>query len=124
LPELIERQVHQAEHLLRLVPGGVVLLHHIERHEEGVHASFLHARQIHLPVGQAIPDAPTQVELAVDHVDVPVEDEGLVVQPAGLLRHPGRLLPPARAAAGRTAGPRQRSGISSECLLRVLEEHR
>ena len=92
LLELIDRHVHQAERLLRLIPCGVVLLHHEERHEEGVDASFLHARQVHLTVGKAIPDVPAQVELAVDHVDVPVEDEGFLVQPAGLLRHPGRLL--------------------------------
>jgi hypothetical protein len=34
------------------------------------------------------------MELAVDHVDVPVEDKGFLVLPAGLLRHPGRLLRP------------------------------
>ena len=92
LLELIERHVHQAERLLRLVPCGVVLLRHEQRHEEGVDAPFLHARQVHLPVGQAVPDVPAQVQLAVDHVDVPVEDEGVLVLPAGLLRHPRRLL--------------------------------
>ena len=75
LCELIVGGVDQPEHLLRLQTRRVVLLGHEQAEEHRVEAALLRASQVELPVVDALAHVAAVVELAIDHVDVGIEDE-------------------------------------------------
>ncbi len=75
LCELIVGGVDEPEHLLRLEARGVVLLGHEQAEEHRVEAALFRASQVELPVVDALAHVAAVVELAIDDVDVGVEDE-------------------------------------------------
>ena len=80
LCELIVGGVNQPEHLLRLETRRVVLLGDEQAEEHRVEATLLGANQIELPIVDALAHVAAVVELAIDDVDVGIEDEGVLVE--------------------------------------------
>ena len=85
--ELIVGGVDEPEHLLRLEPRGVVLLGHEQAEEHRVEAALFRASQVELPVVDALAHVAAVVELAIDHVDVGVEDERVLMERPGAIGH-------------------------------------
>ena len=85
--ELIVSGVDEPEHLLRLQARRVVLLGHEQAEEHRVEAALFRASQVELPVVHALPHVAAVVELAIDDVDVGVEDERVLMERPGAIGH-------------------------------------
>ena len=81
--ELAQGVVHPAEGLSGFETAVVILFRDIDRKKKGVFAALACARQIPLAIGLAIAHAATVVELAIERVDVGIEDESALVDGSG-----------------------------------------
>ena len=103
LRELFVGGVDQPEHLLRLETRGVVLLGHEQAEEHRVEAALFRAHQIELAVVDALAHVAAVVELAIDDVDVGVEDERVPMERVRAIGDLGRTAAPAAARNQRTS---------------------
>src|SRR5260370_30051818 len=78
--DLAQRQVHELHRVLDLEAPRVIFFRGEQAEEDGFEAALADASQVHLAVFIGVCDISTQVELAIDHVDVAVHHEGLVMQ--------------------------------------------
>ena len=83
VPILIELRAapgRSAQRLLGLEPLRIVILRDEDREEHRVDAALLGARQIELAVRDALADVAAVIKLAIDDVDVRIEDERVLMQ--------------------------------------------
>ena len=86
--DLLERAIEHAQRLLGFEAAGIVVLGHEDGKEQRAEAALFGARQVELAVGLALADIAAVIELAVDGVDVAVEDERAGVQGARAVETP------------------------------------
>ena len=81
--QLRQRKIDQPQRLLRFEALRIVILGDEDREEHGIDAALFRARKVELAIGHALPDVAAVIQLAIDHVHVSIEDEGVLVQLAG-----------------------------------------
>jgi hypothetical protein len=82
---LPESKIDEPQRLPRLEARRVVFFANEQGEEHGVEAAFFRTRQIDLAVIDALADVTALVELAVDHVNVSVENQGVPMNRARVL---------------------------------------
>ena len=79
-PNLVDGAIQHAQRLLGFQPPGIVVFRHEDGKEQRAESALPGARQIELAVGLPLANIAAVIELAVDRVNVPVENQGAGVQ--------------------------------------------
>ncbi len=83
LLNLTERQIQQAQCVLRFVTVGVIGLLGEQAEGNRAQAALADPWQIHLAILVRVANVPTQIELAVDHMHMPIHHEPVRLPEAG-----------------------------------------
>lgn len=127
--KLAKGMVHAAKSLARLEAARIVLLWDVDGEEEGVFATFAGAGKVPLAVVVQVAHAAAVVELAVERVDVRVEDEGPLMKLACARGDAGRgqiggslregMLPAKRGNGARAEEPAAGQQRCFSCGLKI-----
>ena len=77
---MIVGSIDETQRLFGLEASGIVLLRDEQRKEHGVQAPFFRTDQVELSVVHTLSHVAAVIELTVDHMNVGIEDESVIVE--------------------------------------------